>query len=315
MTPSILVYGNMFSIVYYAYLVLHCSPQYYIYSTTTFFIPSDVLTPHLESSMFCRLHSPTPYHPLHITCSKVQGSYSFQNIVQQSVCPHFPSCTAKTTTDYYPRRPHIWKESPLTLHHISYCPTEVAAHTLQPTPPGLLLTVSSGRRYSEHTSSSPCIPRSVRSQCIFHCHCPSLRDVHIVDSTIPACHLPTAPYPWVTVPFLLLSSSSRQVLSSRRYPCPEPGIWSRYRSSNYLGKSLTVLKTPHAQFCTGRREPEKPTSRSASLRDHDFCFRRRRTNANRNDHMHTCSMHAVIESGDENHDNSQSPNTQNSPEI
>ena len=56
----------MFSIVYYAYIVLHCSPRYYIYSTTTFFIPSDVLTPHLESSMFCRLHFPIPYHPLHI---------------------------------------------------------------------------------------------------------------------------------------------------------------------------------------------------------------------------------------------------------
>ena len=152
MTPSILVYGNMFSIVYYAYLVLHCSPRYYIYSTTTFFIPSDVLTPHLESSMLCTLHSPTPSHPLHITCSKVQGSYSFQNTDHHPLCSHFPSCTSKTTTDYYSLRPHIWKESPLTLHHISYCPTEVAVHTSQPTSPRLLLSVSSSRRYCEQIS-------------------------------------------------------------------------------------------------------------------------------------------------------------------
>ena len=80
-----------------------------------------------------------------------------------------------------------------------------------------------------------------------------------------------------------------------------------------MGKLLTVLKTSHAQFSTGRREPGKPTSRSASVRDHDFCFRRCRTHANRTDHMHTCTMHAVIESGRDNQDNSQSPNKQNSP--
>ena len=35
-----------------------------------------------------------------------------------------------------------------------------------------------------------------------------------------------------------------QVSSPRQYPCPDPGIGSRYRSSNYSQKSLTLLKTP-----------------------------------------------------------------------
>ena len=47
MTPCILVYRSMFSTIYSAYLLLQCSPRYYIYSTTTFFIPSDVLAPEL----------------------------------------------------------------------------------------------------------------------------------------------------------------------------------------------------------------------------------------------------------------------------
>ena len=47
MTPCILVHRNMFSTIYSPYLELHCSPRYYIYSTTTFFIPSDILAPEL----------------------------------------------------------------------------------------------------------------------------------------------------------------------------------------------------------------------------------------------------------------------------
>ena len=47
MTPCILVYRSMFSTICSAYLVLQCSARYYIYSTTTFFIPSGVLAPEL----------------------------------------------------------------------------------------------------------------------------------------------------------------------------------------------------------------------------------------------------------------------------
>ena len=46
-TSCILVYRSMLSTIYYAYLVLQCSTWYYINSTTTFFIPSNVLAPKL----------------------------------------------------------------------------------------------------------------------------------------------------------------------------------------------------------------------------------------------------------------------------
>ena len=84
----------------------------------------------------------------------------------------------------------------ITSHSPShfYCPTEVALHTLQPTSPGHILWVSQCRRYPENISYSLCIPRSVRLLRIYDCHNPSLWDLHIVDSMIPASDLPTATY-------------------------------------------------------------------------------------------------------------------------
>ena len=127
--------------------------------------------------------------------------------------------------------------SDFLLPHI-LCSPYIAAPS-----PAVILSVSSSRRYWVHISYTPWYRLSLLLKLEVPLPQPSSpcrRYRRPDDTRLRPSHPPSV---WVSISILLLSFSSPQVLSSRRYPCPQRGIPSRNRSKNSL-KTVTLLQTP-----------------------------------------------------------------------
>ena len=102
----------------------------------------------------CKLHSPSPSHPIHKICTMVHTSDSFQNTVHYSSCIFPPllripqvMLIISTPRNMKISLPH--SPSDFLLPHI-LCSPYIAAPS-----PAVILSVSSSRRYWVHISYTP----------------------------------------------------------------------------------------------------------------------------------------------------------------